>query len=251
MRLPTTPRTAFVSLGISGALMVSGVVPTLAQEEAEAGGNSVAASWDFEADAQGWEPIIVDLPDGYDPAVGDLLAEWASLPEGLEGSALYSQGANQSDDLFMGWAASVDGLEPDTTYLVEGILTMASNMPAEVADEPASPAEVYVKLGAYAEQPAAVVDPEGWLRLNADKGPEAEGGRDAVVLGTIANPNLERGEDFRTFALHDLSTEDAARELTGTTDPAGTLWLFMGTDSGYAGFTSQFYDQLDVTLTPQ
>ena len=53
MRLPTTPRTAFVSLGISGALMVSGVVPTLAQEEAEAGGNSVAASWDFVADAQG------------------------------------------------------------------------------------------------------------------------------------------------------------------------------------------------------
>jgi hypothetical protein len=211
----------------------------------------VVVSWDFEADTQGWEPILVDLPEGYDPAVGDLQAEWQPLPEGLEGHGLYSQGASQSDDLFMGWVGRIDELEPSTTYLIDAVLTMASNMPAEIADEPDSPAKVYVKLGTYDQQPVAVVDPEGWLRLNADKGPEAEGGRDAVVLGTIANPNLEMGEDFRTFALHDLGTADLARDLTGTTDAEGTLWLFMGTDSGYAGFTTQFYDQLDVTLTPQ
>lgn len=251
MRTNKQRRTALMSLGLSGALIASGAATALAQDESVAAGEPVVASFDFESDAQGWEPVIVDLPDGYDPAVGDLLTEWQPLPEGLEGNGLYSQGANQSDDLFMGWVGRIDGLEPSTAYLVDATLVMASSIPGEIANEPNSPAEVYVKLGAYGEQPAAVVDPEGWLRLNADKGLEAEGGRDAIVLGTIANPNLEQGEDLRTFALHELTTADPVRDLTGTTDTEGTLWLFMGTDSGYAGFTAQFYDQLDVTLTPQ
>jgi hypothetical protein len=247
----TTRRAALASLGLSGALIASSAVAVLAQDEAEAAGESVVGSFDFETDAQGWEPIVVDLPEGYDPEVGDLVTEWLPLPEGLEGHGLYGQGANQSDDLFIGWKARVDGLAPATEYLVEPILTMASNIPAEVVGQPSSPAEVYVKFGAIDREPAAVVDDEGWLRLNADKGRGAEGGRNAVVLGTIGNPNLELGDDFRTFALHDLSTDDVVRELTGTTDAEGSLWLFMGTDSGYAGFTTQFYDQLDVTLTPQ
>lgn len=242
---------ALISIGLTGALVLAGSAASVAQDGPAPVGATPTTSWDFEADAQGWEPITVDLPDGYDPEVGDLMSEWMPLPEGLEGNALYSQGANQSDDLFMGWKAPVEGLEPSTEYLVEATLVMATNMPGEIALAEDSPAEVYVKIGAYEQEPVPVVDDEGWLRLNADKGLEAEGGRDAVVLGTIANPDLEMGEDFRTFALHELTTAVAARPLTGTTDGDGTLWLFMGTDSGYAGFTTQFYDQLDVTLTPQ
>ena len=247
----STRRTVLAATAICAAISLAGSGAALAQEEAAAAMGAPTASWDFEADAQGWESIIADLPDGYDPAVGDLRAEWSALPEGLEGNALYTQGANQSDDLFMGWKVYLDGLEPETDYRVDGVLTMASNIPAGIADAPDSPAEVYVKLGAYSEEPVEVVDDEGWLRLNADKGQEESGGRNAVVLGTIANPNLELGEDFRTFALHDLSTEGLVRELSGTTDAAGGLWLFVGTDAGYAGFTTQFYDAIEVTLTPQ
>ena len=251
MRTTTSRRAIVAATSLTAAMALAGAGATLAQEEAPVEMTGPTTSWDFETDAQGWEPLLVDLPKDYDPAVGDLMAEWMPLPEGLEGNALYTQGANQSDDLFMGWQTAIEGLEPGTTYLVDAALTMASNMPAEIADAEDSPAEVYVKLGAYGEVPAAVVDDEGWLRLNADKGLEETGGRDAVVLGTIANPNLELGEDFGTFALHELTTEDIERELTGTTDADGTLWLFMGTDSGYAGFTTQFYDALDVTLTAQ
>jgi len=248
MSATSTRRAATVSLGLSGLLLLTAAGSAVAQEEANGAGAPVVVGYDFEGDAQGWEPIIVDLPDGYDPEVGDLLTEWLPLPEGLEGHGLYGQGANQSDDLFIGWKARVDGLAPATEYLVDADLVMASNMPGEIADEPNSPAEVYVKVGAIDREPEAIVDDEGWLRLNADKGREEEGGRNAVVLGTIANPNLERGEDLRTFALHELTTRDLG--LTGSTDPDGTLWLFMGTDSGYAGFTTQFYDALEVTLTP-
>ena len=213
MRTPTTRRTTLASVGLAGTLVATGAAGLLAQDEAAPVGEPVVVSFDFEADAQGWVPIVVDLPDGYDPDVG--------------------------------------GLAPATEYLVEGTLVMASNMPGEIADEPNSPAEVYVKLGAIDREPEAIVDDEGWLRLNADKGAEAEGGRDAVVLGTIANPELERGEDFRTFALHELSTDEPVRPLSATSTDDGALWLFMGTDSGYPGFTTQFYDAVEMTFTPQ
>ena len=251
--MPTTSsrHTALSATSLSVAMALAGAGAALAQDEAPVEMAGPSASWDFEADAQGWESIIVDLPEGYDPAVGDLQAQWAPLPEGLEGNGLYTQGANQSDDLFMGWKAYLEGLEPETDYVIHGVLTMASNMPAAIADAEDSPAEVYVKLGAYDEEPVEVVDDEGWLRLNADKGLEETGGRNAVVLGTIANPNLELGDDFRTFALHDLTTDGLARELGGTTDADGGLWLFVGTDSGYAGFTTQFFDAIEVTLTPR
>jgi len=251
MRTPTTRRTTLASVGLAGTLVATGAAGVLAQDGAAPADEPIVVSFDFEADAQGWEPIVVDLPDGYDPDVGDLLQEWMPLPEGLAGHGLYSQAANQSDDLFMGWWSRVEGLALATEYLVEGTLVMASNMPGEIAGEPNSPAEVYVKLGAIDREPEAIVDDEGWLRLNADKGAEAEGGRDAVVLGTIANPDLERGEDFGTFALHELSTDELVRPLTATSTDDGALWLFMGTDSGYPGFTTQFYDAVEMTFTPQ
>lgn len=247
----STRRAAAAGLSFSLAMTLAGTGAALGQDEAPAEMGAPTASWDFEADAQGWESIIVDLPDGYDPAVGDLRAEWAPLPEGLEGNGLYTQGANQSDDLFMGWKVYLDGLEPETDYRVDGVLTMASNMPGAIALAEDSPAEVYVKFGATTEEPTEVVDDEGWLRLSADKGQEETGGRDAIVLGTIANPNLEMGEDFRTFALHDLTTGGERRELSSTSDADGGLWLFVGTDSGYVGFTTQFFDAIEVTLTPQ
>ena len=251
MPTPTTRRTTLAGFGLVGTLLATGAGGVSAQEEAAPAGEPVVVSFDFEADAQGWVPMVVDLPEGYDPEVGDLLQEWMPLPEGLDGHGLYSQAANQSDDLFMGWWSQVEGLAPVTEYLVEGTLVMASNMPGEIAGEPNSPAEVYVKFGAIDREPEAIVDDEGRLRLNADKGAEAEGGRDAVVLGTIANPDLERGEDFSTFALHELSTDEPMRPLTATATDDGTLWLFMGTDSGYPGFTTQFYDAVEMTFTPQ
>ena len=251
MRTTRTRRTALAITGLSMALALASGGAAVAQDEAAAMQAASTARWDFDSDAEGWDTLLVDLPEDYDPAVGDLLAEWAPLPEGLEGSGLYTQGANQSDDLFMGWKVYLEGLEPATDYRVDGVLTMASNMPAAIADADDSPAEVYVKLGAYTDEPAAIVDDEGWLRLNADKGLEETGGRNAVVLGTIANPNLELGEDFRTFALHDLTTDGLVRELDGTSVADGGLWLFVGTDSGYAGFTTQFFDAIEVTLTPR
>lgn len=54
---------------------------------------------------------------------------------------------------------------------------------------------------------------------------------------TSTTPNLELDEVFRTFALHELTATDLG--LSGSTDDKGTLWLFMGTDSGYAGIPTE------------
>jgi len=83
-----------------------------------------------------------------------------------------------------------------------------------------------------------------------DIGHGPEGGKDAVVLGNVANPNLgEEYTDAQTFATMEMDT--IVRPLIASSDGEGSMWLFLGTDSIYNGFTVQYYDQLDLTLTPE
>ena len=249
MRTTPARRAAILGLSLIVALPIVTTGAVLAQDETDMVGGATVVAFDFEADAQGWEPLVADLPEGYDPVVGNLLSEWRALPENLAGHGLYHQGANQSDDLWLSWKGRVDGLEPMTEYQIDADLTLASSIPASWSGLADSPAEVYIKLGAIRHEPEVVVDSGGWLRLNARKGQGAEGGRDAVVLGDVANPNLgEEATDAQTFALMDLTSRDLG--LTATTDEDGALWLFVGTDSEYAGFTVIYFDKLDVTLTP-
>lgn len=249
MPATSTSRTTLVSLAVAAALVSAAGGAMLAQDEA-APDEPVVISYDFEADAQGWETIVADLPDGFDPEVGDLLFEWRPLPENLEGHGLYSQGANQSDSLFMGWHGRVDGLEPSTEYQIDAVITLASSIPAAWGGQPDSPAQAFVKLGGVDHPVETVVDDDGWLRLNALKGQGPEGGQDAIVLGNVANPNLgEEYADAQTFALMEMDT--LVRSLVASSDAEGSMWLFMGTDSIYPGFTVLYYDQLDLTLAPQ
>ena len=46
---------------------------------------------------------------------------------------------------------------------------------------------MYLKAGATADEPVALLDTLGEIRLSADKGQQSNGGRDAGVVGTIAN----------------------------------------------------------------
>ena len=69
----------------------------------------------------------------------------------------------------------------------------------------------------------------------------------------MANPNLaEEDADGETFALMELSSRDGLREvnLSARTDEEGNLWLYMGSDAVYSGYTLLYYDAIEVTLTP-
>jgi hypothetical protein len=71
-------------------------------------------------------------------------------------------------------------------------------------------------------------------RITVDKGEQSSGGDDAVVVGTIANTNLDpETADGLTYAL--MVLDSAGLDLTATTDVSGRLWVFVGYGLGVRG----------------
>ena len=82
---------AFVAMAV--LLSPSGA---LAQDGTEA-----VYEYDFGSDAEGWTFGFADLPVDFDQSIFELDHGHRPLPDGLEGSGVYVQGHNRSDDLFM------------------------------------------------------------------------------------------------------------------------------------------------------
>ena len=213
---------------------------TLAQD-----GTSAEFTFDFETDAQGWTVGFADLPVDHDQSIYELAHEHGPLPDGLEGSGVHVQGHNRSDDLFMFLKRQVDGLRPDTAYAVSVSIDLATNVSAGLVGIGGSPGEsVFVKAGASAAEPLAVEDSNRYLRMNIDKGNQARGGESMMVLGNVAHPQvLEREYRIKTL-------DNAEQPLMASTDDEGRVWLIVGTDSGFEGLTSLYYDRISYTLDP-
>ena len=76
------------------------------------------------------------------------------LPDGLEGSGLYIQGHNRSDNLFMFFKRQVGGLKADAEYTAVLYLDLATNVPEGLVGIGGSPGEsVFVKTGASTVEP--------------------------------------------------------------------------------------------------
>ena len=107
------------------------------------------------------------------------------------------------------------------TYAVFTSLDLATNVPSGSLGIGGSPGEsVFVKAGASIVEPVA----EGEnLRMNIDKGNQANGGESMVVLGNVAHPEVV-GEEYRIKSL-----DNADNPVNATTDAKGGLWLIVGT----------------------
>ena len=208
-------------------------------------GAPVEFTFDFETDAQGWTAGFADLPVNYDQSIYELAHEHSPLPDGPEGSGIYVQGHNRSDDLFMFLKRQVDGLRPNTEYAVSVSLDLATNVPAGLVGIGGSPGEsVFVKAGASTPEPVAVENGNRHLRMNIDKGNQARGGESMVVLGNVAHPQV-LGREYRIKTLDNLDIP-----LSVTADGEGRVWLIVGTDSGFEGLTSLYYARISYTMTP-
>ncbi|WP_114750359.1 hypothetical protein [Pleomorphovibrio marinus] len=211
--------------------------------------DSFSLVFDFEGSPQGWTGDFADLPvDGQD--IFELEVSHGPLPEelDLEENALRIQGHNRSDDLFMFFKRQVDDLLPSTAYSLVFEIELASQYPEESVGIGGSPgASVFLKAGATLEEPETVVEEGGirdYLRMNIDKGNQSQDGSDMYGLGTIGIS----GEEFR-YELINRNNQD--RPFTVTSSPEGTLWLVVGTDSGFEGLTELYYNRITVTFTQQ
>jgi len=206
-------------------------------------------NYTFDEDQEGWVTGFADLPADYDPDLFELDSGWSELPSGLEGSAIYLSGHNRSDDLFMYLQQHITKLKPETTYQVDFSIDLASNTPEGLMGIGGSPGEnVYIKAGAVNREPELVTDDIDWLRLNLDKGNQATAGEDMVNLGTAANPNIDLGTfTGEEYALMNLNNQ--AMPFTVTSDKYGGIWVLVGSDSGFEGATTLYYDALEIQLT--
>ena len=201
-------------------------------------------NFDFDSGPEGWTPGFADLPVDYDQSIYDLDRGYRLLPEGLEGRGMYLQGHNRSDDLFMYLKTQVGGLRPNTTYAVSISIDLATNVAAGLGGIGGSPGEsVFVKAGASTVEPTAAEGNDRHLRMNIDKGNQSQGGEDMVVIGNVANPEVQ-GREYRIKTL-----DNRDQPLTVDTDTEGRAWLIVGTDSGFEGLTSLYYAGINYNLT--
>jgi hypothetical protein len=207
------------------------------------GGEEVTV--DFTLGAQGWIAGFADYPVGQE-SFYELDSGYRALPSPLDGmgSALYIAGNNHSDDLFMFYKGKVGGLEPGRTYRAEFRLEFATNVPRGCSGIGGSPGEsVYAKAGASTTEPEAV-NSGGTYRMNVDKGQQSNGGANAAVLGDMA------GSQECTSATQPWETKEVSGggAVEVTADAEGSLWLFMGTDSGFEGKTTLYFTRITAIL---
>jgi len=208
-------------------------------------------NYTFYEDQEGWVTGFADLPADYDPDLFELDSGWSELPSGLEGSAIYLSGHNRSDDLFMHLQQHITGLKPETTYQVDFSIDLASNTPEGLMGIGGSPGEsVYIKAGAVNREPELVTDDIDWLRLNIDKGNQATEGEDMINLGTIANPNIDLGTfTGEEYALMNLNNQELSFRVTSDAD--GSIWVIIGSDSGFEGATTLYYDAIEIRFVEE
>ena len=225
-------------------LLATGTALALSVIGCSSSSSGEEVSLDFTQGPQGWTAGFADYPVGQE-AFFELTADYRALPPPLDGmgGALYSSGSNRSDDLFMYWKGRIGGLEPNRTYRINFTVEIATNVPHGCVGIGGAPGEaVTVKAGSSSIEPEAVAV-SGTYRMNVDKGEQSNGGTAAAALGDIANS--QACDEVPRWETKELS---GGRTIETAADGEGTLWLFVGTDSGFEGTTSLYFTRVRALL---
>lgn len=204
----------------------------------------------FNHGSRGWLAGFTD----YNLRTSDLrmFAELRTLPEEVDArrSGFFIQSMNRSDDIFMFLKKLVgpeEGLEPNQVYHISYNIQFSSNAPTGCVGIGGSPGDsVYLKAGATMDEPLASLAEAGEVRLSVDKGQQSVGGRDAGVVGTIANGTSCIGSSHPFVSVR----KAYAHPYPVRTDDRGSLWFLSGTDSAYEGLTGVYFESITVRINP-
>lgn len=226
----------------SFSILVLAIILACGNDDEQQDDNRMTFSYEFSADTEGWIGDFADYPAGEEENYG-LEFGYSLLPEPLDNTqgSLKLSGRNHSDDLFMFVTKEISGLNPNQEYQLIFEVEFASNVANGQFGIGGSPGEsVYVKAGASDIEPEKEEDELGWYRLNIDKGNQSTDGEDMLVIGNFAN-----GTDENIYTLKTLSTS-APMRVTASSE--GTLWLLLGTDSGFEGETTIYINKIEIEL---
>lgn len=195
-----------------------------------------------------WTAALADFPVGNEEAYA-FTAGPAQLPQetGYDKAAYKLSSHNYSDDLFMFTSRKLDGLQPNTSYMLHFNVELASNTPRNSVGIGGSPgASVYLKAGAIPYPPlreARKLNATSYWQVNFDKGNQAAEGKDMQLLGNIGTNRT----DF-SYALIERNSDTP---LEVTSNDTGELWVVLGLDSGFEGKTTIFFTRLRLHLSQQ
>ncbi|MGK7395425.1 MAG: hypothetical protein ACNS62_12690 [Candidatus Cyclobacteriaceae bacterium M3_2C_046] len=209
--------------------------------------NTASFTFTFDQGMEGFSAGFADYPIARE---GDIESEFAltDLPAPINQSgnqALKISGRNLSDDLFMFIKNKISGLQPSTTYQLVFNLRLASQYPENSVGIGGSPGgSVFLKAGATLYEPEVVPGYLGYdaYVMNLNKGNQGNEGTDMILLGTIGKP----GDEFE-YTL--INRDNQGQPFTVQTNINGELWIIVGTDSGFEGVTTIYYDRIEITAT--
>ena len=204
--------------------------------------SEITFDFTFKENEEGWTGGFSDYPVGQE-AFYELFFEHSLLPPNLNQNthSLKISGSNHSDDLFMFLKKHISGLKSNTSYRIIFHVEIASQYPQSSVGIGGSPgASVYLKIGATQIEPQAI-DTNGFYSMNIDKGTQSNGGTDMTVIGTIG---IERDEFVYTL----IQRNNSNRPFEIQSDQNGEIWIIIGTDSGFEGITTLYYNSINVFL---
>ncbi|MBE7176266.1 MAG: hypothetical protein INR69_07690 [Mucilaginibacter polytrichastri] len=196
---------------------------------------------DFSSGRSGWVAGFADYPPD-NAAIYELSDSISALPKPLDSTkkGYRISGTNRSDDLFMYIKKPVEGLKPNTQYDVSFKVVLASNAIDNFGIGGSPGTSVGIGGGITLAEPGEKKDDLGHLRMNIDKIMVLTDGRDMIVLG-----NMDNGTDKEEYAS--ITREGS---MSFKTDQSGKAWLIIGTDSGFEGNTTVYYQSVHVQLRP-
>ena len=195
----------------------------------------------FSVSTNGWEGGYTDYSTFQDSLI-KFRFEHRGLPKPLNESqkALWVYGENRSDDLFMYVYRKLSNLSPNREYSLLFEVELASPYTANGLGAGGSPTlDVRLKAGASAIKPEKVKDGI-FYKLNLDKGDQGESGKDLIIIGNLAN-----GKDKEEYTL--IRRSNTGKPFKVKTNASGEVWFIIGTDSGYEGNQSTYYNRITVT----
>jgi len=199
---------------------------------------------DFEKSTDDWTGDFSEYSTATDTSSLELRFGRTTLPSPLNTKmyGLMLQSHNRSDDMFMFLKRKISGLKANQAYNVTFEIDLGTQYSSGGFGAGGSPgSSVFLKAGASAIEPSKKLI-DGFYTFNLDKGLQIEEGKDLMNLGNVTN-----GLETDTYAI--VKRDNLTKPATVTSDANGTIWVCIGTDSGFEGLTRLYYDKIKVSVT--
>ncbi len=202
--------------------------------------------YDFRENGGGWEPFFAGFNVGWEERM-ELESDYRALPEPLDTTDYghFISARNISDDVRMLFRTQIEGLEPNTSYLVGYTVRFGTEVPSGCVGIGGPPGEA-VKVIANASQvkPEAIVV-DDYYHINVQYLSNNPGvWYQNAIMGDIANSRVcEEGFEYEIKEVTSGPLHDAV-----TADENGRAWLMFGTRSGFEGRTNLYYTYFRAVL---